>query len=51
MKWDPQSVSRYYLLPLWQQKYCDQHKNWGDNYSDSSPTPQPVILGGGFDGF
>ena len=50
MKWDPESVSRYCLLSLWQQKYYDQHKYWSDNYSHSSPTPQPVILGGGFDG-
>ena len=50
MKWDPESVSRYCLLPLWQQKYYDQHKYWGDNYSHSSPTPQPVILGGKFGG-
>ena len=51
MKWDPESVSRYCLLPLWQQKYYDQHKYWGDNYSHSSPTPQPVILGRGLDGY
>ena len=49
MKWDPESVSRYCLLPLWQQKYYDQHKYWGDNNNHSSPTPQPVILGDGFD--
>ena len=24
MKWGPGSVSRYLLLPLWQQKYYDQ---------------------------
>ena len=49
MKWDPGSVSRFCLLPLWQQKYSDQDKYLGDNYSYSSP-PQPAILGGGFDG-
>ena len=50
MKWNPGSVSRYCLLPLWQQKCYDQCKYWDDNYSHSSPTPQPVILQGGFDG-
>ena len=51
MKWEPGSVSRYCLLSLWQEKYYDQHKYWGDGYSQvSSPTPQPVVLGGGFDG-
>ena len=51
MKWDPGSVSKYCLLSLWREKYYDQHKYWGDDYSHvSSPTPQPVILGGGFDG-
>ena len=50
MKWEPESVSRYCLLPLWQQKYYDRHKYWGDKYSHSSPSPQPVILGGGFTG-
>ena len=51
MKWDPGSVSRYCLLPLWQQKYYDQHKYWGDDYSHvSSASPRPVILGGRFDG-
>ena len=49
MKGDPESVSRYCLLPLWQQKYYDQHKYCGDNYGHSSPTLEPVILGGGFD--
>ena len=50
---DPESVSRYCLLPLRQQKcydHYDQHKYWGDNYSHSSPTPQSVILGGGLTG-
>ena len=33
------------------QKYYDQDKYWGDDYSHvSSLTLQPVILGGGFDG-
>ena len=51
MKWDPGSVSRYGLLPSWQQTCYDQHKYWADDYSHvSSPTPQPVISGGGFDG-
>ena len=42
---------RYCLLPLWPQKYYDQHKYWSNNYNHSSPTPQPVTLGGRFDGF
>ena len=29
MKWGPGSVSIYRLLPLWQQKYYDQHIYWG----------------------
>ena len=53
MKWDPGSVSRYlqmFIAVLWQQKYYDQHKYWSDDHSHvSSLTPQPVILGGGFD--
>ena len=51
MKWDPGSGLRYCLLPLWQQKYYDHHKYWGDGFSHvSTPTPQPAILGGRFDG-
>ena len=46
MKWDQESVSRYCLLPLWQQKYYDKYKYWGDDYSHTSP----VTLGGGFEG-
>ena len=34
------SVSRYYLFPLWQQKYYDQQKYWGGY---SSPTPRTMI--------
>ena len=29
IKWGSGSVSRYRLLPLWQQKYYDQQKYWG----------------------
>ena len=42
MKCDPGNFSRYCLLPLWQQKYHDQHKYGGYSYV-SSPTPQPMI--------
>ena len=39
MTWGPGSVSRYRLLPLWQQKYYDQQKYWGASSPLSSPTP------------
>ena len=43
MKWGPGSVSKYHLLPLWQQKFYDQQKYWiGYSYL-SSPTPRPMI--------
>ena len=38
----PGSVSKYRLLPLWQQKY-DKEKYCGGYIPLSSPTPQPMI--------
>ena len=43
MKWGSGSVSRYFLLPLWEQKYYDQQKYWGGYSPLGSPTPQPTI--------
>ena len=43
MKWGPGIVSRYRLLPLWQQKYYDQRKNWLGYSPLSSPTPWSMI--------
>ena len=43
MKWGPGSVSRYRLLPLWQQKYHDQQKYWGGYSTFSSSSPRPMI--------
>ena len=37
MKWGPESVPRYRLLPLWQQKWYDQQKYWGGYYPLNSP--------------
>ena len=36
MNWGPGGVSRYRLLPLWQQRYYDQQKYCG-GYSPLSP--------------
>ena len=43
MKWGPGSVSRYLLLPLWQQKYYDQQKYRGGYSPLNPPTPRPII--------
>ena len=43
MKCGPPTVSRYRLLPLWQQKYYDQQKYWGGYSPLSSPTLRPMI--------
>ena len=43
MKWGPGSVSRYRLLPLWQQKYFDHQKYWIGYRLLSSPTPRSMI--------
>ena len=43
MKWGPGSVSRYRLLPLWQQKYYDQQKYWIGYSPLISPTPRSMI--------
>ena len=43
MKWGPGSVSRYRLLPLWQQKYHDQQKYWGGYSPLSSRNPRLMI--------
>ena len=43
MKWGPRSLSRYCLLPLWQQKYYDQQKYWIGYSPLSSPSPRSMI--------
>ena len=43
MKWGSGSVSRYRLLPLWQQKYSDQQKYWGGYSAFSFPTARSMI--------